>query len=80
MLQISIRDLHIKTGEWVRKAVQAGGIVVMDRKRPVAKLVPFTPADQGNDFADRPLANGFGLLPKMHHDSTLHLSEDRERA
>jgi antitoxin (DNA-binding transcriptional repressor) of toxin-antitoxin stability system len=80
MVQITIRDLHMKTGEWVRKAARAGGIVVMDRRRPVAKLVSFTPEDQGKPFADRCLIKGFAELPKSSHDSTRYLSEDRERA
>ena len=80
MVQITIRDLHMKTGEWVRKAAQAGGIVVMDRRRPVAKLVSFSAQDQGKAFADRRLVKGFDALPKSSHDSTRHLSEDRERA
>ena len=80
MIRITIRDLHMKTGDWVRKAALSGNIVVMDRRRPVAKLVPFTTADEGKAFADRPLVKGFSTLPKSRHDSTLYLSEDRERA
>lgn len=80
MVQITIRDLHMKTGEWVRKAADAESIVVMDRRRPVAKLVPFTPEDQGMPFRERPLVKGFSSLPKLPHDSTVFLSEDRDRA
>jgi antitoxin (DNA-binding transcriptional repressor) of toxin-antitoxin stability system len=80
MIQITIRDLHMKTGEWVRKAAHAGNVVVMDRRRPVAKLVPFTTEDEERTFADRPLVKGFSSLPRSQHDSTRFLSEDRERA
>jgi antitoxin (DNA-binding transcriptional repressor) of toxin-antitoxin stability system len=80
MVQITIRDLHMKTGEWVRKAADAESIVVMDRRRPVAKLVPFTLEDQGIPFGDRPMVKGFSNLPKLSHDSTVFLSEDRDRA
>ena len=80
MVQITIRDLHTKTGEWVRKAADMESIVVMDRRRPVAKLVPFTLEDQGIPFGDRPLVKGFSSLPKLPHDSTVFLSEDRDRA
>ena len=80
MVQITIRDLHMKTGDWVRKAAQSGDIVVMDRRRPVAKIVPFTSADEEVHFADRPLVKGFSALPKLRHDSTCYLSEDRDRA
>lgn len=70
----------MKTGEWVRKAALSGSIVVMDRQRPVAKLVPFTSEDEGKTFAERPLVKGFSNLPKLRHDSTRYLSEDRDRA
>jgi len=80
MLEITIRDLHMKTGEWVRKAARAGNIVVKDRSRPIAKLVPFTMRDEGTPFADRPLVKGFSALPILRHDSTSYLAEDRERA
>ena len=80
MVQISIRELHMKTGDWVRKAAHTGAVVVMDRRQPIAKLVPFTTEDEGKRFADRPLAKGFSTLPKLRHDSTRYLSESRERA
>jgi antitoxin (DNA-binding transcriptional repressor) of toxin-antitoxin stability system len=80
MVQITIRDLHMKTGEWVRKAADAESIVVLDRRRPVAKLVPFTLEDKGIPFGDRPMVKGFSSLPKLPDDSTVFLSEDRDRA
>ena len=70
----------MKTGGWVRKAAHAEGIAVLDRGRPVAKLVPFFPEDEGGGFARRPLVKGFAALPKTGHDSTRYLSEDRDRA
>jgi prevent-host-death family protein len=39
MEKISIRDLHFKTGEWVRKAAAGEGVVITDRGRPVATLL-----------------------------------------
>jgi prevent-host-death family protein len=41
MKTISIRDLHLKTGHWVRHAASRGPIVVTDRGRRVAALQPF---------------------------------------
>jgi len=79
MVRITIRDLHMKTGDWVRKAAHAGGIVVMDRRRPIAKLVSFTAEDQGSTFASRRIVQGFSKLPRSSDDSTLYLSEDRDR-
>ncbi len=80
MIQITIRELHMKTGAWVRKAAHAGNIVVMDRNHPVAKLVPFTQQDQGRAFADRIFINGFSKLPKIPNDSGRFISQDRDRA
>jgi len=80
MLEITIRDLHMKTGNWVRKATSAGGIVVLDRRLPVARIIPFTKEEQGKCFGERALVRGFAALRRMEHDSTRYLSEDRERA
>jgi hypothetical protein len=52
----------------------------MDRRRPVAKLVSFTPEDQGKTFAERRIVKGLLDLPKSSGDSTRYLEEDRERA
>jgi prevent-host-death family protein len=41
MKTISIRELHLKTGQWVRHAASRGPIVVTDRGRRVAALQPF---------------------------------------
>jgi len=38
MRKITIRDLHIKTGEWVRKAASGDTVVITDRGQPVAPL------------------------------------------
>jgi prevent-host-death family protein len=38
MKTISIRDLHMDTGGWVRRAARGGPIVVTDRGRRVAAL------------------------------------------
>ncbi len=51
----------------------------MDRRRPVAKLVSFTPGDLGKAFADRRLLKGFAELPMSSDDSTVYVSEDRDR-
>src|SRR3954463_13130768 len=41
MKTISIRELHLNTGRWVRHAASRGPIVVTDRGRRVAALQPF---------------------------------------
>ena len=80
MVKITIRELHMKTGEWVRKVADAGTVVVSDRGRPVAKLVGFTSNDQGTPFAQRELVKGFSAMRKIRHDSGVYITEDRERA
>jgi antitoxin (DNA-binding transcriptional repressor) of toxin-antitoxin stability system len=79
MIAITIRDLHMKTGDWVRRAVRRDGIVILDRKQPVARIIPFTDADAGKSFADRPLVKGFGRMPRRSTDSARFISEDRDR-
>ena len=78
MIAITIRDLHMKTGNWVRK-VARDGIVVLDRKQPVARIIPFSEADTGKSFADRPLVKGFARMPRREMDSARFISDDRDR-
>jgi antitoxin (DNA-binding transcriptional repressor) of toxin-antitoxin stability system len=40
MKEISIRELHRRTGAWVRDARKYGSILIRDRNTPVARLVP----------------------------------------
>jgi antitoxin (DNA-binding transcriptional repressor) of toxin-antitoxin stability system len=40
MKEISIRELHRRTGAWVRDARKYGSILIRDRSIAVAKLVP----------------------------------------
>ena len=46
MTTITIKELHARTGEWVRKAGQMGKITVTDRGHPIAVIqpVPVNPA------------------------------------
>jgi prevent-host-death family protein len=77
MATITIRELHMKTGHWVRAAARGrSGLLVLDRGRPAARLMPveeeiFTP------FARRKLVRGFEQLPSMEVDSAELLEEDR---
>ena len=80
MVEISMRELHMKTGDWVRKAAQTDGVVVLERGEPIAKIVPFNENDTRVSFSKRKLVKGFAGLPKIRHDSARYISEDRERA
>ena len=41
MKTISIRELHLRTGRWVRHAASRGPIVVTDHGRRVVAIKPF---------------------------------------
>ena len=79
MERIGIRDLHMKTGEWVRRSARGEGVVVTERGRPVASLVPFREGDAGRSFRDRILLPEFEALPAVPGDSTADVSDDRDR-
>ena len=80
MKEISIRDLHLNTGEWIRKVNFEQKIVITERGRPVATLVPFQSADKAISFRHRRLVQGFAKLPPIQDDSTQSISADRDRA
>jgi len=51
MKEITIRELHRRTGAWVRAARKHGSILVRDRRTPVAKLTPVNEEPAINVFA-----------------------------
>ena len=76
MKTISIRELHLKTGWWVRHAASRGPIVVTDRGRRVAALQPFDAS-----VTRRPLPNREAAIRKRSKipvDSVVYQSELRE--
>ena len=76
MKTISIRELHLKTGRWVRHAASRGPIVVTDRGRRVAALQPFDASMTGRPLPNREAA--IRKRSKVPVDSAVHLSELRE--
>jgi prevent-host-death family protein len=56
MKTISIRELHLNTGRWVRHAASRGPVVVTDRGRRVAALQPFDPTVAGRPLPNREAA------------------------
>ena len=76
--KISIRDLHLNTGEWVRKVSIEQKIVITERGAPVATLIPFEPVHAATPFVMRRLVQGFAKLPPIAHDSTEYISADRD--
>jgi len=80
MKTISIRDLHLNTGDWIRKVTSEQKIVITERGEPVATLIPFERAHTATPFANRKFVPGFDKLPAIQHDSTESISTDRDRA
>ena len=81
MKTISIRELHEKTGEYVRKVAEAGEIYVTDRGKTVAKIVPEHEKAEAPYFARRKPNRAFRkIMDKLQGgtDSTQTISEDRD--
>jgi len=77
MKSISIRELHMHTGKWVREAATSHEpVIVLDRGRPTARLLPFD-APASTPFSKRKLVPGFADLPRVEEDSGSLLEEDR---
>jgi antitoxin (DNA-binding transcriptional repressor) of toxin-antitoxin stability system len=84
MKTISIRELHEKTGEWIRRAGKHGEIFVTDRGKTVAKILPETGPRDTPYFSRRIISPAFRRLlgrGKLHGgtDSTQIISEERDR-
>jgi antitoxin (DNA-binding transcriptional repressor) of toxin-antitoxin stability system len=82
MKEISIRDLHRETGTWVRSAKKYGSILVRDRNRPVAKLVPVDDEPQVNLFDSwKPLKKFAAALDRPVGGTPVEeiVSQDRDR-
>jgi antitoxin (DNA-binding transcriptional repressor) of toxin-antitoxin stability system len=78
---ISIRELHEKTGDWVRRSVTLGPIAVTYRGKVIAQMVPVEASVATNPFSARKLRKGYArLLGKLNGstDSTRSVSEDRD--
>lgn len=83
MKTISIRELHERTGAWVRKAVELGAITVTERGKPLVRIEPLPDAKAVNPFRVRVLRPGYARLRgKLGRgtDSTAIISGDRDRA
>jgi antitoxin (DNA-binding transcriptional repressor) of toxin-antitoxin stability system len=83
---ISIRELHARTGHYVRRAA-ISPVVVMDNGRPVAELRslsghPATPRTKSEPkWKKRVLLPGYAAImdTPVGGDSTVGISEDRDR-
>ena len=83
MKTISIRELHEKTGEWVRRAGEHGEIFVSDRGRTIAKILPEAGGEEVPYFSRRLTSPAFRKLMSRGKlrggtDSTRAISEERD--
>jgi antitoxin (DNA-binding transcriptional repressor) of toxin-antitoxin stability system len=74
MKTISVRELHIHTGLYVRQAAEED-LVITDRGRPVALVKRLSDELTHRPFPDRELR--ILELPRMKTDSTRLVAEDR---
>lgn len=77
MKTISIRELHLATGKWVRHAATREPIVVSERGRPVATLQATTTAVRGNPLPDREAR--IRRRSRLPVDSARYQEESRDR-
>ena len=81
MKTISIRELHLKTGTWVKRTAELGSITVTERGRPVARLEAVVEPRRKNRFLTRRLRRGYKrLMGKLTGgtDSVTIVSDDRD--
>jgi antitoxin (DNA-binding transcriptional repressor) of toxin-antitoxin stability system len=77
MKKASVRDLHIRTSALVREAAGGDVIVIERRGEPVAELRPLTRQKPKVKFPD--MTRLWAELPEVPADSTVFISEDRDR-
>jgi antitoxin (DNA-binding transcriptional repressor) of toxin-antitoxin stability system len=85
MKTISIRELHARTGKWVRHAAEQGQILVADNGRTVVRMAPetappMTPYFARRQFISRQMKRWIetGQLGQGGTDVTTGISDDRE--
>jgi prevent-host-death family protein len=85
-IQIPIRELHARTGHFVRKAASNMRVIITDNGKPIAQLQPLgDDADSKTKrpkWKDRVLLPGYAAImnkPVGGTDSTQIISEDRDR-
>ena len=85
-IQVSVLELHARTGHYIRKAADTQRVIVTDNGRPIAEIVPLVATSSVPFFARRRLRPAFQkmqeqgkLLPKAgDRDITDLISEDRD--
>ena len=83
MKQVSLRELHEKTGTLIRNARRLGGLVVTDRGAPIARIEPVESRSAPNPFLSRKVLPAYERLLRSKRlgqrpDSTEIVSDDRD--
>ncbi len=85
-IEIPIRELHARTGHFVRKAAANMRVVITDNGKPIAQIQPLGASAGGRPkrpkWKDRVLLPGYAAImnkPVGGTDSTTIISEDRDR-
>jgi len=85
-LQVSVRELHARTGHYVRKAAGKQRVIVTDHGKPIAELAPLSVRESRPFFSQRKLRSDFQKLsaagklrpPAGARDITDLISDERE--
>ncbi len=78
---ISIKELHDRTGHWLRRVVEEQEVIVTERGQPIARMLPPAPAVKTNPFLRRRLLRGVARLlerPLGGPSSTEIIAEGRD--
>lgn len=84
-IQIPIRELHARTGHFVRKAAGNMRVIITDNGKPIAQLQPIGGGaniqPKRPKWKDRVLLPGYAAIMNkpVSGDSTTYISEDRDR-
>ena len=83
MKQVSLRELHDKTGSLIRDARRVGGLIVTDRGTAIARIEPVDSPPAPNPFLSRKLLPAYQRLLRSGRlgrgtDSTQSVSDDRD--
>lgn len=84
-IQIPIRELHARTGHFVRKASGNMRVIITDNGKPIAQLQPLglenSEKSKRPKWKDRVLLPGYAAIMNrpVPGDSTTYISEDRDR-
>jgi prevent-host-death family protein len=84
-IEIPIRELHARTGHFVRKAAENMRVVITDNGKPIAQIQPLPEHAKGETgspkWKNRKLVPGYAAImnKRFPGDSTRFISEDRDR-